>query len=638
MIRFRRIAGVVGLGLVAGAVLQSDAAAQDTTRTRRDTTRVQRDSAGVRPVIRVPVPPQADTIVKRDSTAQRDSAARARLARLVADSIKTPLPRAEMPILVDVARPEMRWDRATLFATGALTLLDLLERIPGLTGYRAGWLSVPMVGAYLGDMRGIRVFYDGVELDPLDPRMNGGVDLGSIQLWTAEEVRVERGADEVRVYVRSWRAERTTPSTRADVGTGDQETNVYRGYFGRRFHRGEALQVSAQQMSTSPARLGDGSNLAAMHVRLGWASRWWRMDAAFLRLTPDRGVIAALPNPDGEQDSVASVKATESVGYLRVAYGDPERGPWAQLVAGLHELKFRGFPDPAVTDPIPDPDTARVQGQYIVAGGLTWRGIRLSATERFRTLEGSQTHSPMVRASLSSGVLAASVLAEKRGSDDPRAEAMVRFTPLRFVAVGGAVASRFGSGSGGLQGTARAEAAVRVGDVWFGGGAIRRDARSLPAPTIYSRRFTAATEPGATAAFATIRGRLWGPLFADLTGIQWQDDNGFLRPRYQTRSEVYVATTLPRRFPSGDFGLLASIIHEYRSHTLFPTTPDDGTTIETDRAGGYRLWSGLIEIRILDAVLTYQYRNLLVEDFVTLPRYQMPRQTQFYGVRWNFWN
>jgi hypothetical protein len=48
--------------------------------------------------------------------------------------------------------------------------------------------------------------------------------------------------------------------------------------------------------------------------------------------------------------------------------------------------------------------------------------------------------------------------------------------------------------------------------------------------------------------------------------------------------------------------------------------------------------SGLIEIRILQAVLTYQYRNLLVEQFVTVPRYQMPRQTQFYGVRWDFWN
>ncbi len=627
----RRVAHVLGLGLVAGAVLQGEAAAQDTTRVRRDTARAGRD-----PSIRVPVPPQADTIVKRDSTAQRDSVVRARLARLIADSIKTPLPRAEMPVLVDVARAEMRWDRAALFATGALTLLDLLERVPGLTGYRAGWLSVPMVGAYLGDMTRVRVFYDGIELDPLDPRMNGGVDLSSVQLWTAEEVRIERGADEIRVHVRSWRAERTTPSTRADVGTGDQETNLYRGFFGRRFQRGEALQVAAQQMSTSPARLGESSNLSAVQVRLGWANRWWRMDGMLLRATPDRGAIVALPRDDGARDTVVSATATESNGYIRVAYGDPEAGPWAQLIAGVHEYRFGGVPasgTPDPDEPVADPDTVRAQGQYIVAGGLTWRGIRFSATHRLRTLEGAQTHSPMVRASFSSNLLSASLLAEKRGNDDPRVDGTVRVTPVRFLAVGGAVASSLtGSGAGGLPGTARAEAAIRVGEVWFGGGAIRRDGRSLLAPTIYSRRFTAASEPEATAAFATIRGRVWGPFFADVIGIQWQNDNGFLRPQYQTRSEVYVATALPRRFPAGTFGLLASVVHEYRSHTLFPASTGN------DRAGGYRLWSGLVEVRILEAVLTYQYRNLLVEDFVTVPGYQMPRQTQFYGVRWNFWN
>jgi hypothetical protein len=625
----RGVARVLGLGLVAGAVLQGEVGAQDTTRARRDTARVRRDS-----VIRVPVPPQADTIVKRDSTAQRDSVVRARLARLIADSIKTPLPRSEMPVLVDVARPEMRWDRATLFATGALTLLDLLERVPGLTGYRAGWLSVPMVGAYLGDMTRLRVFYDGIELDPLDPRMNGGIDLASIQLWTAEEVRVERGADELRVHVRSWRAERTTPSTRADVGTGDQETNLYRGFFGQRFQRGEALQVAAQQMSTSPARLGGSSNLAAVHVRLGWAKKWWRMDAMLLRATPDRGPILALPRDDGARDSVVSVTATESNGYVRLAYGDPETGPWAQLVAGIHEYRFGGVPGtPDPDEPIPDADTTRAQGQYVVAGGLTWRGIRFSATHRFRTLEGEQSHAPMVRGSFSSNRLSASVLAEKRGTDEPRMEGMLRVAPLRFLAVGGAVASSLGgSGTGALQRTARAEAAIRIGEVWLAGGAIRRDARSLAPPTIYSRRFEPGVEGEATAAFATIRGRIWGPLYADVVGIQWQDANGFLRPRYQARSEVYLATTLPRRFPSGNFGLLASVVHDYRSHTLFHASTGD------DRAGGYRLWSGLVEIRILEAVLTYQYRNLLVEDFVTVPGYQMPRQTQFYGVRWNFWN
>jgi hypothetical protein len=614
--------------------LQSEAGGQDTTRVRRDTARVRRDTT-----IRVPIPPQADTIVKRDSIAQRDSAVRARLARLAADSIKTPLARAEMPVLVDVARPAMRWDRDSLFATGALTLLDLLERIPGLAALRAGWLSTPMIGAYMGDIGRVRVFYDGMEIDGLDPRMGGVIDLASIQLWTAEEVRVERGADEIRVHIRSWRAQRTTPFTRADVGTGDQETNLYRGFFGRRFQRGEALQVAAQQVSTTPARFGASSNHAAVHARVGWARSWWRVDATLMRATPDRGAIRALPR--GEfRDSVVAVAATETNAYVRVAYGDPDAGPWAQLIVGAQEYKFGGQPAPATEppeegEPAPNPDTTRYQAQYVLAGGVTWRGIRLSATDRLRALEGDQYHSPTVRASFVSGLVSASLLAERRElNSDLRLESAVRFTPVRYVSVGGTFASRVGNAGeqDPAETTSRAEAAVRVGEVWLGGGVIRRAGASLAAPTIYSRRFEPRTEPAATGGFATIRGRLWGPLHADVSAIQWQDGGGFYRPRYQARSELYVATTLPKRFPSGNFGLLASLLHEYRSHTLFPTATG------ADRAGGYRVLSGLIEIRILQAVLTYQYRNLLVEDYVTLPGYLMPRQSQFYGVRWEFWN
>jgi hypothetical protein len=627
-----RLVGWVGLGLVAGAVLQREASAQDTTRARRDTTRARRDTTA----IRVPVPPQADTIVKRDSTARADSAMRARLARLAADSIKTPLARAEMPELVDVARPIMRWDRDSLFATGALTLLDLLERIPGLTALRAGWLATPMIGAYLGDVRRIRVFYDGMEIDGLDPRMGGVIDLGSIQLWTAEEVRVERGADEIRVHIRSWRANRTTPYTRADVGTGDQETNLYRGFFGRRFQRGEALQVAAQQVSTTPARFGGSSNQAAVHARLGWARAWWRVDATVLRSTPDRGTIRALPR-EAFRDSVLPVRATETSAYLRVAYGDPDSGPWAQLIAGAHEYKFGGIPAPTTDpdEPAPDADTTRYQAQYVLAAGITWRGVRLSATDRFRALEGDDFHSPMVRASFASRLVAVSALAETRGVDaDLRAEGSIRITPLRFIAVGGALATAARDNARGVPATtsARAEATVRVGEVWLGGGVVQRIGPSLAPPTIYSARFVPETEAQATGAFATIRGRFWGPFYADVSGIQWQDGGGFYRPRYQARSQVYVATTLPKRFPSGNFGLLASLLHEYRSHTLFPTATG------ADRAGGYRVLSGLIEIRILQAVLTYQYRNLLVEDYVTVPGYLMPRQSQFYGVRWEFWN
>ena len=62
----RRVLSMVGLGLLAGAVLHRAAEAQvrDTVKTRRDTTLV------------VPIPPRADSLL-RDSLAKRDSIKRA---------------------------------------------------------------------------------------------------------------------------------------------------------------------------------------------------------------------------------------------------------------------------------------------------------------------------------------------------------------------------------------------------------------------------------------------------------------------------------------------------------------------------------------------------------------------------------
>jgi hypothetical protein len=329
----------LGLGLVAGAVLQGEARAQDTTRARRDTVRARRDTV----TVRIPVPPQADTIVKRDSTARRDSLERARLARLAADTVKAPLARAELPELVDVARPAMRWNREQLFATGALTLLDLLERIPGLTALRVGWMGAPMVGAYLGDIARVRVFYDGLELDPLDPRMLGALNLGNVQLWTAEEVRVERGADEVRVHIRSWRAQRTTPYTRADVGTGDQETNLYRGFFGRRFQRGEALQVSAQQVSTTPSRFGGSTNTAALLARLGWAGGRPGRARVGAGRSGRRGV--PLPRPGGERrDHHGDDHAGAGAGPRHHPLPRPVHGRWRRRLARVTPQCHRALP------------------------------------------------------------------------------------------------------------------------------------------------------------------------------------------------------------------------------------------------------------------------------------------------------
>ncbi|MGZ8493240.1 MAG: hypothetical protein ACXWZS_13660, partial [Gemmatirosa sp.] len=96
-------------------------------------------------------PVRVDTVrTTRDSVtvgapaARGDSSARARSdsvrgipdslpPRVRRDSIQPPLAVSEQPTTVEVG-PLYRWTRDSLFRTGALTALDLLDRVPGLTG------------------------------------------------------------------------------------------------------------------------------------------------------------------------------------------------------------------------------------------------------------------------------------------------------------------------------------------------------------------------------------------------------------------------------------------------------------------------------------------------------------------------
>src|SRR5678810_1099911 len=197
---------MLGLGLLAGAFLQTPLRAQ------------VRDTLPKKDTIRIPTAPTLADSLLRDSLAKRDSILRERIR---ADTIRSPLAHAP----------------------------------PGATTTRGGWIASPAAGAYLGDARRVRVFYDGFEMPALDPRAGNVLDLTQVSLWSAEDAVVEQAPDEVRVYLRSWRVRTTNPETRTDVNTGDQQTNMYRGFYGRRFRNGAAFQFGAQQYGTTPPTL-----------------------------------------------------------------------------------------------------------------------------------------------------------------------------------------------------------------------------------------------------------------------------------------------------------------------------------------------------------------------------------------------
>ena len=687
------------LGALAGAILPATARAQvpvrrDTVSGRKDTVRARTDTTGARAVrppsidttlkrdtIRVPLPPRPDTVLKNDTTRLASKTPKPDSARIRRDTLQPPLAQAPVPPILEIGEPHI-YNRAALFATGSLTLSDLLGRLLGMTEYTAGWLGAPAAVAYLGDVRRIRLYVDNVEVEPLNPRMRGAVAVNDVPLHDLEELRIERGADEVRVYARTWRVDRTTPYSRADVFTGDQNTNLYRAFFGRRWRHGEAFQVAVEQYNTQPIRALPSSDALQIMLRAGTTHGPWKIDGYAERGSRNRGEWTGFGGALSTRDTIQGLSASVLTAYARIANGDPDKGPWVQLLAATNKytLSPRSSNNflSGTSDTTTVPDTSLYVGQYIASGGITSGPFKAWATERLRTNRGRTWSTPSVHGSAETGLIAASVMAEGSSPLTPAmAEGTLKFMPLNRVALFGTV-SHEGSGtferllgdtvSGrtidpdgaylpgpifffpgfdslevaqfelAARTSMRVEAGIRLGGLWFSGGAIRRGATTLLSPedllTDSSTGTRVRTEGQATARLISIRGQIYKALYANAWGLAWSDTTGILRPRYQSRSELLIQTNLLDRFPRGNFGLLASLSHDYRSTVRFPLLNGGLISVPDSRVVSFRL-----EIRVQTAVVSYQFRNVLQERQLRLiPGFIMPRQTQLYGVRWDFWN
>ncbi|MGI8843137.1 MAG: TonB-dependent receptor plug domain-containing protein [Gemmatimonadaceae bacterium] len=546
-----------------------------------------------------------------------------------ADTIKDPLPAFPVPPL-PAAGPGFRWDRQAIARSGALNLDELLARVPGTESFRTGWLSAPALVAVGGDVSRVRVFLDGIELEGIDPVGGGLLDLSRVQLWTLDEVAVEHGADELRVFLTTWRVERTATSTRTDVATGDQETNLYRGMFGKRFGRGEVLQLGAQQYgySNSITAFGGGDELA-IFARAGVARRLWSFDAFLTRSNRSRD---AQPRLFGGTD-LPEQDAVRTDAYARLALGRAGTGAWLQLLAALQRFdqEASGVGVGAT------PDTGLSNVHYLATTGFERAGFHLSGTARMRDPEeGEQGTTITGRAAFESRYFTLAVRADARSSDTVSLEeATAAIRPTSWISLVGTVARRHGGESEVDQLSARAEAGLRLGGLWLIGGMLTSDTTHLLAPPLlFDASLPAVEDAQAPEGFyGAVRGRLWRDVFVDAQATSWSEE-GWLRPRMSGYGHLYVDTRWLARFPSGSFGFKGSAGYVFREQVPFPTSSgglDFGTAVRDLRL--------LLEIRLLDgAIFWQQYFHLDPARPELVPGFGLIRQTNIYGVRWQFWN
>lgn len=603
-----------------------------------------------------------DPVVRRDTTtsdsaaaARRDSLARVQAERLrqarlrAADTIKAPIARAEVPPVLAVANA-YAWNREGLFATGALTLGELIDRIPGVTSFRAGWISAPEMAAVNGRFGRVRIFLDGVELDPLNSRLRGQHDLSLIDLWNLEDATIETGADEVRVHLRSWRITSTTPVTRIDIHTGDLQTNSYRGFFGRRFPGGQVLQLGGDHYTTTDRRTSESGDQTSLWGRVGVARGKWSVDGSLLR--SGRKFTVRSFDGDSPTDTLPTMNGISMVAIGRAAWGDAASGPWFQAIASAQSFSIRN-PPLVVIDSVPGPggggpggspterdtlevdnDTTQSRPQFVLTGGLTRGPMRFSALGRIRRWRGGTTVAPALRVGYESGGLNLSLLGERSPLDSvQRIEGGASFNLGGRFALAGSV-SRFTPIEGLDAPTSlgfRAEAGVRFGRIWVTGGALRRDTSFLPAAVAFDSSFRSGHQGTSTGIFSTIRGKFWRDIGVDLSGVRYEAA-GIYRPQYETRARLFLDSDMRAKFPSGNLNILLAVTHDYRTQALFPTATG---FVESSQ---YRTWSADAEIRLLTATIFFQYRNFLGAQYDQVPGFTMPSITSIYGIRWNFAN
>lgn len=235
---------LLALPRFAGAQVRPDSTAPDS---------VPRDT------LRVPIPPDAvspDTL-PNDST--RDTA-RASVPVAI-------FPRYPSPLPTGWSAARWEWDREALWRYQGFTLLEFLERTPGLTIVRSGDHGQPVGVTALGLGGGrLRVFLDGFEIDPLGYTAVDLQQMGTIDL---ESVRVERDLTGVRIELNTIRLPENRPFSAVEAATGVFQSKLLRGALVRGIG-GRSIVTAAYDAVTTEGYRFDFP-FAMVNARAAWS-------------------------------------------------------------------------------------------------------------------------------------------------------------------------------------------------------------------------------------------------------------------------------------------------------------------------------------------------------------------------------
>lgn len=269
-----------------------------------------------------------------------DSTAPDTTSRSPADSAdRIPLRRLRNPG-VDGLRPAgTRWvfSRDSIDWAAAQTVGELLDRIPGIYLWHAGWLGrAELPNFFARGSSAVEYVLDGWPMAPVGPD-SLALDPSRFSLFLLDRVEVEVSPATMRVLLFTPRHDRAAPRTRIGISAGDRSIGRYAGSFERRYPGGLGLGLAADYFSVNAPVGGTGAaSLANVWSVVTWApGSHLGVQAQFTAQILDRKVLLG----EGETDPDTleeAVKGTRGDAQVRVTWQGREDGlgPRFDLMAG----------------------------------------------------------------------------------------------------------------------------------------------------------------------------------------------------------------------------------------------------------------------------------------------------------------
>jgi hypothetical protein len=532
-------------------------------------------------------------------------------------------------------------------ASGANTLGELFAEVPGLIALWGGDYGTPIAMSAFGQGGGgYRVYRDGFELYPVE----GGVpDLQHIGLAGITRVRLDRSLGAMTVEMWSHRHDDGRPLSVVEAGTGDFDTNTFRGIFAEPTALGGSVAVGLERADTRGVGTDEGGNRTGSWVRYQLHMR----DRAglavdFRRMGSQTKVPAYAPSLTrtdwtvrGRVEVVDGVVAEAYTGKssLDASNAGADYGVWGGSRAqhgvrlglrrsgawatGAFRLFGGGLP-------------AR---SFDVAGGLTstWGGA--AGRVRRDAWEGAKTASTQGRAWLGP-LLGVTVFgAWESGTfgarDGPVLDGLTvptpPFLPLPHddpPAV--AVADRSALRAGG---------SLEVLGATLAGAVLLVDA-DAHLPLFTQVDYGAPIEPGADRTGFEGYASVPIPIFAGLRLVgsyqEWDDGGPYLPPRiYRTSLEYHRV-----HMDSGNLELWWSFgVRGHDPMSVFVPADGTGGTGGLVTVPFYQDWYARIQVRIVTVRLFLGWDNFtLRRSLQNFPDRNLPYLRSFFGLRWDMWS